>query len=257
VDFGLKYIGFSNYSRRRHFCRKTPRSHNVRLLSNSLHSQVTFPAYSKLQDNLPKLREAYLKVLQLTAFLSFPIAGLIFALAPDFTKIFLGEKWMPMVPAMQVLVFWGVIRSMAGVNSSILQAVKRPDIITKLNTIKLPILAILIYPLSIKWGIVGASLAVLISAIFITPNTFHIVISKVLRSKISVIFKIASVPFAGTVFMVLLPVLFMPDNLSLLEFILTVLVGVTFYFTTTYVLDKVLKQKIWYNLKTVISGALK
>jgi len=61
-------------------------------------SQVTFPPYSKLQDNLPKLREAYLKVLQLTAFLSFSIAGLIFILAPDFTKIFLGEKWMPMVP---------------------------------------------------------------------------------------------------------------------------------------------------------------
>jgi O-antigen/teichoic acid export membrane protein len=65
-------------------------------------SQVTFPAYSKFQDNIPKLREAYLKVLQVTAFLSFPIAGLIFVLAPDFTKIFLGEKWMPMVPAMQV-----------------------------------------------------------------------------------------------------------------------------------------------------------
>jgi len=41
-------------------------------------SQVTFPAYSKLQDNIPKLREAYIKVLQVTTFLSFPIAGLIF-----------------------------------------------------------------------------------------------------------------------------------------------------------------------------------
>jgi len=55
-------------------------------------SQVTFPAYSKLQNNIPKLREAYLKVLQFTAFLSFPIAGLIFILAPDFTKIFLGAS---------------------------------------------------------------------------------------------------------------------------------------------------------------------
>ncbi len=220
-------------------------------------SKVTFPAYSKLQDNLPKLREAYLKVLQLTAFLSFPIAGLIFVLAPDFTKIFLGEKWMPMVSAMQVLVLWGVIRSMAGVNSSILQAVKRPDIITKLNAIKLPILAILIYPLSIKWGIVGTSLAVLISAIFITPNTFYIVISKVLRSKISVIFKTVSVPFAGTAFMALLLSLFIPDNLSPGGFIFVVLAGITCYFLLTYTLDEVLKQKIWYNLKSAMSGVLK
>ncbi|MBU0580182.1 MAG: lipopolysaccharide biosynthesis protein [Candidatus Margulisbacteria bacterium] len=43
-------------------------------------SQVTFPTYSKLQDNLPKLREAFLKVLQLTSFVSIPLAGGIFIL---------------------------------------------------------------------------------------------------------------------------------------------------------------------------------
>ena len=42
-------------------------------------------------------------MLQLTAFLSFSIAGLIFVLAPDFTKIFLEEKWMPMVPVINAL----------------------------------------------------------------------------------------------------------------------------------------------------------
>lgn len=38
-------------------------------------SEVTFPAYSKLQDNLPSLRQAYLKVLQLTTFISIPLAA--------------------------------------------------------------------------------------------------------------------------------------------------------------------------------------
>ena len=93
-------------------------------------SRVTFPAYSKLQDDIPKLREAYLKVLQITAFLSFPIAGLIFVLAPDFTKIFLGEKWMPMVPAMQVLVFAGLSRAIAATAGYIFYAVGKPKIDT-------------------------------------------------------------------------------------------------------------------------------
>lgn len=220
-------------------------------------SSVTFPVYSKIQSDIPKLREAYLKVLQVTAFLSFPIAGMIFVLAPDFTKIFLGEKWMPMVPAMQILVFWGAIRSMAGVNSSVLHAVKRPDIITKLSAIKLPIMAILIYPLSIKYGITGTSLAVFISAIFITPNTFYIVISKILSSKISVILKTVSVPFAGTIFIVSLITFFTPDNLSLSGFILAVTAGIACYFLVTYILDNLLKQNIWYNIKTAMSGVLK
>src|SRR4030042_4999343 len=83
-------------------------------------SQVTFPAYSKIQEDVPRLREAYLRVLQLTTFLSFPLAGLIFVLAPDFTKIFLGGKWMPMVPAMQVLCIFGVTRSIGATMGPIL-----------------------------------------------------------------------------------------------------------------------------------------
>ena len=220
-------------------------------------SQVTFPAYSKLQDNIPKLREAYLKVLQVTAFLSFPIAGLIFVLAPDFTKIFLGEKWMPMVPVMMVLVLWGTIRSIGVHHGSVLQAVGRPDILTKLNIIKLAILVILIYPLSIKWGITGTSLAVTISAVFITPIALYITISKILIGKMRMICKIISIPFISTLFMTLLLRILIINNLSLLEFILAGLLGATFYFITTYVLDNILKQKIWYNLKTIISGVIK
>lgn len=71
-------------------------------------SQVTFPAYSKMQGDIPRLKAAYLDVLQLTAFISLPVAGGIFILAPEFTLIFLGEKWMPMVPTIQILVLAGL-----------------------------------------------------------------------------------------------------------------------------------------------------
>ena len=38
-------------------------------------SRVTFPAYSKLQEDLSKIKEAYLKVLQVIAFFSFPLTA--------------------------------------------------------------------------------------------------------------------------------------------------------------------------------------
>jgi len=130
-------------------------------------SQVTFLAYSKLQDNIPRLREAYLKVLQLTALLSFPIAGLIFILAPDFTKIFLGEKWMPMVPAMQVLVFAGLIRSIQATRGAIFHAIGKPTIDTRWQVVRLSILAFSIYPFTIRAGIIGTSIAVFL--VFLLP----------------------------------------------------------------------------------------
>ena len=131
-------------------------------------SQVTFPAYSKLQDNLPKLREAYLKTLQLTAFVSISLAGGIFILAPEFTRIFWGAKWMPMVPAMQILCILGALRSIAAASGPIFLALGRPDIQAKLPAAQLALLAILIYPLTAKWGITGTAASVsIVSCSFI------------------------------------------------------------------------------------------
>jgi O-antigen/teichoic acid export membrane protein len=123
-------------------------------------SQVTFPAYSKMQDDLLRLREAYLRVLQLTAFLAFPMAGLIFVLAPEFTKLFLGEKWMPIVPAMQVLCIFGIIRAFNATTGSVFQAVGRPSILTKVSFIQLLFLAAIIYQFTDIGKLVGISLAV-------------------------------------------------------------------------------------------------
>jgi O-antigen/teichoic acid export membrane protein len=137
-------------------------------------SQVTFPAYSKMQDDIPRLREAYLRVLQLTTFFAFPIAGLILVLGGDFTRLFLGEKWLPMVPAMQVLAFWGALRSMAASIGPVYNAIGRPDIGTKLSLAGLVLIAGLIYPFTCHEGILGASLAVLIGALVPSPISYSI-----------------------------------------------------------------------------------
>jgi len=156
-------------------------------------SQVTFPAYSKLQDDLPQLREAYLKVLQLTAFISMPFAGGIFILAPEFTKIFLGDKWMPMVSAMQALVFSGLVRSIQATTGPIFLALNRPEVEPKWQTIRLFVLFVLIYPLSNHWGILGTSIAVF-SSTFISTLGFAFLVLKITSCGIYPFFKRISFP---------------------------------------------------------------
>ena len=143
-------------------------------------SQVTFPAYSKLQDNVPKLREAYLKVLHLTAFIAFPIAGLIFALAPDLTSTFLGAKWMPIVPSVRILALFGAIRSISATFGPIFQGFGIPRISTKLQCLQFLVMSILIYPLTVRWGIVGTSLAVACPALIAAAVGSYIV-NKVIK----------------------------------------------------------------------------
>lgn len=207
-------------------------------------SQVAFPAYSKLQDNMPRLREAYLKVLQFTAFLSFPIAGLIFVLAPDFTKIFLGEKWMPMVQAMQVLALSGLVRSITATAGSIFHAVGRPKIDTRWQVVRLSVLAALIYLFIIKWGILGASIAVFLS-LFVSNIGFTLAVIRITKCGIK--------KFAGIILFPLINIIitvFLISGLKTIigtgigEFIILVCMGVLMYFIMTYLSAKFFGYKM-------------
>jgi len=208
-------------------------------------SQVTFPAYSKMQNDVKRLREAYLDVLQLTAFISIPLAGGIFILAPEFTQIFLGEKWMPMVPAMQVLVLAGLVRSIQATTGPIFLAVNRPEIEPRWQTVRLLVLIILIYPLSINWGILGTSIAVFFST-FVSTLGFCFMVLKVTKCEIQSFYKTIILPFINALFMVLI-LLILKNSVPLTEiwqFILSVGAGIVSYLFVTYIFDKILDYKM-------------
>ncbi len=201
-------------------------------------SQVTFPAYSKLHDNISKLREAYLKTLQLTAFLSFPIAGLIFILAPDFTKIFLGEQWMPMVPAMQVLALEGLLRSIAATTGPVFQATGKPRIDTRWQLVRLAVLTASIYPLTIRWGILGTSIAVFLS-ILVSTVGFGFIVVKITGCGIKNFGKMVSFPLvSGIVMVAVVFTLKVAINaVNIWSFLLLSLAGVFAYLAVIYLLD--------------------
>lgn len=202
-------------------------------------SQVTFPAYAKIQDDVPRLREAYVRVLQFTAFLSFPIAGLIFVLAPDFTRIFLGEKWMPMVPAMQVLACAGLIRSIAATTGPLLYASGRPKVDTQWQMIRLLVMVLLIYPCTMKWGIVGASIVVLVSILVSTIGFCYKAII-IARCSLSSFGKAVFFPlFNGII--VIVVIFLLKNNIDLggiPGFFALMGVGVIMYLGLTYLSDR-------------------
>lgn len=203
-------------------------------------SQVTFPAYSKLQEDLPKLGEAYLKVLQLTAFLSLPLAGIIFLLAPEFTNLFLGKRWIPMVSAMQALVLWGMIRSLGATTGPVFISTGNPEILTKLQFVVLTLLLILIFPLTIRWGILGTSLAVLISALI--PNLAAVyMVLKIVQCKGSEFFRVILPSIINTgIIVLILSVLkiYWITTFGVSEFILIIILSILIYLGLTYLYNR-------------------
>ncbi|MBI4722294.1 MAG: lipopolysaccharide biosynthesis protein [Candidatus Stahlbacteria bacterium] len=217
-------------------------------------SRVTFPAYSKLQNDIPKLREGYIKVLQLTAFLSFPLSGGIFILAPDFTKIFLGDKWMPMVPAMQVLTLFGMIRAIGAATAQLFQGVGQPKTLTKMEALALFLLAILIYPLSIRWGILGTALAATLATLIPAMLSFYKAV-KIIDWNMMDLSKVILPPLINTGIMILIIFALKRGNIvGITNFLLFIAIGILSYFYTTYLFMKFFKYRILALIKESISA---
>ena len=188
-------------------------------------SRITFPAYSN--------------VLQVTIFLSFLLAGLIFALAPEFTSIFLGQKWLPMVPAMQVMVIYGAIRSFGATTGPLFKGVGSPDILTKLTFVQLILLAIIIYPLTIKFGIFGTALSIVIPNL-ITQIIAGIKVMKIIQSDKSEFLKSLSFPLISAITMILL--IFSIKGWiygDVVKFLAITIIGIASYLGFIYFLSKI------------------
>jgi O-antigen/teichoic acid export membrane protein len=129
--------------------------------------RVMLPVYSALQDDLDQLRRTYLRTLKLTALVAAPMAAGFFGLAPYFIAVLYGEQWMPTVPALQVLCLYGLERAIGALSGSVILALGRPDIGLRMIVVKLIVMALCLVPLTARYGIVGASTAMTLSAIVV------------------------------------------------------------------------------------------
>jgi O-antigen/teichoic acid export membrane protein len=123
-------------------------------------STVVFPAYSSLQGDPVKIRVAYLAVLRVVAGLALPAAAGLALLAPEIVRVAYGQKWLPMIGALQILSMLGAARAIGVVGGSMFNAIGKPNISFYLSAAKLVVIMVLIYPLTLRYGLEGAAMAV-------------------------------------------------------------------------------------------------
>lgn len=209
-------------------------------------TQVTFPAYAKLQENAEGLREAYLRVLKLTALLSIPAAAGIFILAPELTQILLGEKWMPMVPAMQVMVVGGAVRSIGATMGPVFQAVGKPQILSRFLLVQTLLVVAIIYPLTMRFGIVGTGISLMIPALIVN-SIFAYLVLKITGVEPARFFKAVGFPIIGSLMMILVIFLvktYLLPGAGLPAFAFLVFLGTVVYFSSAYLMEQFFDYRI-------------
>ncbi len=119
--------------------------------------QVLFPAYSKIQDDLMALRDAFFRSLHYVSLLSIPVSiGTIVFAAPLINTLY-GQRWAPAILPLQILGIYGLLRSIAVTMGSVFKAGGKPHWLTYIAVFRLAVMGILLYPATRYYGIVGVS----------------------------------------------------------------------------------------------------
>ena len=89
-----------------------------------------------------------------------PVLILLGLYAESFVIYLLGESWIEAIWPLRILVIFGLLRSYLSVCGFIFWSIGEPNIQTKILFVQLIILAILIIPLTINFGITGTAISV-------------------------------------------------------------------------------------------------
>ena len=146
------------------------------LLSNQLSGSigyVAFPILSRLQKDKSNLEKAIQSFIQYSFLLTVPCMAITIVVAEPFVKIFLTDKWLSMVPYLQLLCLTGFLYPMHVVNLQILTAIGRTKLSFKLSIIK-GLLRIVNIVITYRWGLIYVIYGELVlSIISLILNTYY------------------------------------------------------------------------------------
>lgn len=198
-------------------------------------SSVMLPTLSSEQDNKVKLKQMMRRAIKISAFLLFPMMFGLAAISEPLVRIILTDKWLPVVPLMQILCFSYVLAPIHIVNLQAISAIGRSDIFLKIEIIKKTVV-IMGLVLSIPFGISAMAIMQVITsllAVFINayPN------KKLLNYSAKEQIKDILPPFIISCVMAIIVYMINLLNINLIfKLIFQIIIGIVFYFTTAYVL---------------------
>ena len=98
--------------------------------------RVSYPVLSEIQDDVPKLKNAYKKVIKVTMLITFCCMLGLAAIAEPMIVSLIGDQWLPAVPFLQILCFSMMLYPLHAINLNMLQVQGRSDLFLRLEIIK-------------------------------------------------------------------------------------------------------------------------
>jgi len=215
--------------------------------TNSAISSVLFPAMSKMQDDIEKVKYATQQSIRISSYLIFPMLVGLAAVAEPLIQILFTEKWLECVPYLQVLCIVYAFYPMHIANLQAIKAIGKSGVYLILEIIK-KVIGITILLVTMRFGVfwiaVGAAIGTLLgSFINAFPN------KKLLNYKFSEQIKDILPNMLIALFMGACVYMFNFLNINIyLKLVVQVLSGIVIYFG----LSLLFRNKSFYYVKNIL-----
>jgi O-antigen/teichoic acid export membrane protein len=160
-----------------------------------------------------------------------------------------------MVPAIQILALAGLVGSISATTRPIFHGIGKPKIDATWQIIRLLILVAVIYPLTIKWGISGAAIAVLIST-FISAIGFNVMAVRMTKCNFISFGKMTVLPLMSAMVMMLVIMIVKRSFgcIDIWQFLLLIGVGFATYLFMTFLFEKLMNYGIIKIMKEIFAS---
>ncbi|MGB5832310.1 MAG: lipopolysaccharide biosynthesis protein [Thiohalocapsa sp.] len=127
--------------------------------------RVLFPAFSSLQNDRERLQQSTMRSGRLLAAMVFPVGIGIMSIAEELVPLLYGSRWLPMIPALQMLALASAVRGSAAIATAIFNSQNRVGLALKYNTVG-SLLMIIGVLLTTSHGIGAVATAIAVTSLF-------------------------------------------------------------------------------------------
>ena len=131
-------------------------------------SKVMFPALSAIQDDKAKVKQIYLRAINMISFITFPLMIGLFVVSDYFIVTVYGSKWQEVIPILQLLCFVGLSQSVTSSVGWIFNSQGKTNIQLRWGIFS-SVFRCISFIVGLKWGVQGIALAYLLGTIILAP----------------------------------------------------------------------------------------
>ena len=200
-------------------------------ISSSLQG-VTYPIMTSIKEDRARLVNVYKQLISITMLVSLPLLVGFAAVSEDFVRIFLGDEWMPVAPALLALSIARTITPISSINMNILNAIGRSDLFLKVDLAKLPIsigALFIALPYGIEglaWAMVGTSFIAFFINAYYPGKLFRF--GAIQQVKVAAHYIIASI-------IMFTVVVYVPSNGKFVGLLIKITIGALIYIFYQYI----------------------